>query len=189
MEGSVIEPRLLSRPGAEYPPGSSPQAPASPLFVDTLPVIRAAALDLLARREHTKQELVCKLEKRFRKRNDLVVDKQKFCDVVDTLAAQEVQSDLRYRDSLVRRRQQQGHGPLRILQELKQKVSVVDAKDSNSQLQGEDWKQRAREVRIRKFGEILPVTPKEKARQMRFLQYRGFNMEQITFALSPVVPE
>jgi len=48
----------------------------------------------------------------------------------------------------------------------------------------EDWFELARQVRVRKFGENLPAEFAEKARQMRFLQYRGFDAEQIQVAVS-----
>ena len=42
-----------------------------------------------------------------------------------------------------------------------------------------DWITAAREVRERKFGAGSPADYKERARQSRFLQYRGFTGEQI----------
>lgn len=39
-----------------------------------------------------------------------------------------------------------------------------------------DWLQQAVEARCRKYGDAIPAEPKEKARQLRFLQYRGFDM-------------
>ncbi|WP_294033227.1 regulatory protein RecX [uncultured Moraxella sp.] len=39
-----------------------------------------------------------------------------------------------------------------------------------------DWLRLAVEARTRKYGNSIPTTPKEKARQLRFLQYRGFEM-------------
>lgn len=39
-----------------------------------------------------------------------------------------------------------------------------------------DWLRLAVEARIRKYGNNIPTDPKEKARQLRFLQYRGFEM-------------
>lgn len=38
-----------------------------------------------------------------------------------------------------------------------------------------DWLTLAVETRVKKFGASVPTTPKEKARQLRFLQYRGFD--------------
>ena len=182
------------RPGAVMIPpesGSIPSAtaPVSHFISSVLSasektkLIRAAAFDLLARREHTKQELTTKLTKRFNKRMDLEIDFDVIVTVVEGLSMEGLQSDERYLENFVHGRKQQGYGPLRIAQEIRQKSAAADARqalgDSNSAL----WKERAREVRIKKFGARLPATPKEKAQQMRFLQYRGFNMEQIKFAM------
>jgi regulatory protein len=41
----------------------------------------------------------------------------------------------------------------------------------------------AREVRLKRFGPTPPENFKERARQMRFLQYRGFELTQINGAL------
>lgn len=39
-----------------------------------------------------------------------------------------------------------------------------------------DWLKLAVEARCKKYGNTIPKDPKEKARQLRFLQYRGFEM-------------
>ncbi len=46
-----------------------------------------------------------------------------------------------------------------------------------------DWVDRAREVRQKKFGKSLPADYAGKAKQARFLQYRGFTGAQIRQAL------
>lgn len=46
-----------------------------------------------------------------------------------------------------------------------------------------DWLRLAIEARTRKYGDSIPDTPKEKARQLRFLQYRGFEMSVCLDAL------
>ena len=46
-----------------------------------------------------------------------------------------------------------------------------------------DWDALARETRVKRFGRSLPDDFKEKARQMRFLEYRGFGHDQIRRAL------
>ncbi len=42
------------------------------------------------------------------------------------------------------------------------------------------WPVLARQVREKRFGAALPADFKERSRQMRFLQQRGFTTEQIT---------
>jgi regulatory protein len=48
----------------------------------------------------------------------------------------------------------------------------------------EDWVALAIQVRSKRFGNSPPVVFREKARQARFLQYRGFTTEQIQAALA-----
>lgn len=178
---SGIIPEAASEPVS----GISATAPVSQFFNNDIhKLIRAAAFDLLARREHTKQELITKLTKRFNKRMDLEIDFETIVSVVDSLSAEGLQSDERYLEMLVHGRKKQGYGPMRIAQEIRQKAAVSNPREVIGETNDDSWKERAREVRIKKFGERLPATPKEKAQQMRFLQYRGFNMEQIKFALS-----
>lgn len=40
-----------------------------------------------------------------------------------------------------------------------------------------DWLKLAVEARCKKYGNTIPKDPKEKARQLRFLQYRGFDTD------------
>jgi regulatory protein len=47
-----------------------------------------------------------------------------------------------------------------------------------------DWAAEARTVREKRFGSDQPADYKDRARQSRFLQYRGFSSEQIRQAFS-----
>ena len=49
--------------------------------------------------------------------------------------------------------------------------------------EGPDWRALVTEVRNRKFGPEPPPDWPEKARQARFLQYRGFSSDHIRLAL------
>ena len=49
--------------------------------------------------------------------------------------------------------------------------------DDAAEIYEVDWLQQAVEARVRKYGDDIPIDPKEKARQLRFLQYRGFGMD------------
>jgi regulatory protein len=95
-------------------------------------------------------------------------------------------NDERYTEQFVAYRAERGHGPLRIERELAQRG--VDATLIESALaSGEDWAQRARELRIRRFGLAEPKGWPDKAKQARFLQYRGFSNDHIRSALGPEV--
>lgn len=52
-----------------------------------------------------------------------------------------------------------------------------DSDDDPNENYEVDWLQQAVEARVRKYGDSIPTDPKEKARQLRFLQYRGFGMD------------
>ena len=103
--------------------------------------------------------------------------------VLDQLAAENLQSDQRFTESFLRSRSNKGYGPDRIRQELREKG--VDSALLNSALEALelDWVALAREVRLKKFGVEQPRDFKERARQLRFLNYRGFGSEFASAAL------
>jgi len=138
---------------------------------------RKKAMDYLARREYGHDELVQKLE-------TAGFDADVAADEVVRLTEEGLQSDERFAGSFVQSRINQGKGPVRIRQELKERGLPSAAVDEAICGAGEDWFALAREVRVRKFGAGLPQDFNEKARQMRFLQYRGFESEQIQAAVS-----
>jgi regulatory protein len=135
-------------------------------------------MDYLARREYGRREL----------RDKLIAagfDGDIAGEAVARLAAEGLQDDGRFAAALVQSRINQGKGPVRIRQELEQRgidAALIDDALGNC---GEDWTDLARRVRGRKFGSGLPPDFPSKARQMRFLQYRGFSPDQIQAAVSP----
>ncbi len=72
-----------------------------------------------------------------------------------------------------------GHGPVRIRQELKQKGINETVISQALEEANPDWFALAESTRIKKFGDASPEGRKEKARQIRFLQYRGFALPVI----------
>ena len=76
-----------------------------------------------------------------------------------------------------------GQGPVRIRMELKKRGVNSDTIRLHLDDAGLDWNGLARDVRQRKFGSAMPAEYKQKARQMRFLEYRGFGSEHIRAAL------
>lgn len=128
-------------------------------------------MDLLARREHSRQELTTKLCRRF---------EQPLAEAaVEGLRADGLQCDHRFAEAYVRQRSQRGYGPLRIRQELRQRGvddSDVAAAFDNNEL---DWHALLADLIERKYGSVAARDLKEKARRQRFLQYRGFSQDQI----------
>jgi regulatory protein len=74
-----------------------------------------------------------------------------------------------------------GQGPVRIAAALRQR-GLDDALIDAALAREDDWTARARKARRAKFGARAPDTWAEKARQARFLQYRGFSSDHIRSA-------
>jgi len=138
---------------------------------------RKKAMDYLARREHGRVELRKKLTK-------FGFDADISDDAIEGLINDGLQSDQRFTEAFIQSRINQGKGPTRIRADLSQRgVSDSVIEDSLHEAE-QDWQALARDVRVRKFGTQLPKDFKEKARQMRFLQYRGFEPDHIQSAVS-----
>ncbi|MFV0447901.1 MAG: recombination regulator RecX [Vibrio sp.] len=136
------------------------------------------ALYLLTRRDHGEFELWQKLVlKGFAE--DEVQQAVSYCKEHGYL------DDQRFARSQVRQHIAKGHGERRIRQELQQKR--IDNEAVNSALESEeaDWFELARLTAEKKFKQIAgQQDTKEYAKQVRFLQYRGFSFEQIQYALN-----
>lgn len=136
--------------------------------------IRFSAMNFLAMREHSAKELQHKLVLRFDD-SDLV------SEVVDRLTKESLQSDERFCEAFIAMRARQGKGPVRILLELKEKGVAAELIDAAMDAHGQDsyWFELAAKERIKRFGSAVPRDIKDKSRQVRFLQYRGFTGSQI----------
>lgn len=139
--------------------------------------VRRAAMNLLARREHARRELAAKLSARGFP-GDLIDP------VLDELTREELLSDERFAEAFVSARAGRGQGPVRIRIELEQKgvdAGIVERALADA---GIDWGDLAERVRRKRFGPGRPGNFKERARQARFLQYRGFAAEHLGAALA-----
>ena len=140
------------------------------------PACTRIALELLARREHSRRELTRKLGTRGFP-DDVIAP------VLDELERSGSLADARFTDSFVRSRVGKGQGPQRIRAELAQRGIADTEADEALRSSDVDWRETIRAVRRKKFGAELPRDYAERARQARFLQYRGFSNEQIRAAL------
>lgn len=129
-------------------------------------------MDLLARREHGRVELARKLRQRGAP-PDLIEQ------ALDRLCEQGLLSESRYLESFVRSRANAGYGPLRIREELAQRGLPRADIEQALRDSGFDWNEQLRELWQRKFGQ-LPADAKERAKQGRFLSYRGYSLELIS---------
>jgi regulatory protein len=138
---------------------------------------RNLAMDFLARREHSVTELKAKLK--ARDFGAVEID-----DAVAGLVREGLASDERFAEAFTAARKRKGQGPVRIRAELERR-GVSDALIAACmQMDAAHWRDLARSVRRKKFGEQPADDPRERARQSRFLQYRGFTGEQIRAAVN-----
>ena len=129
----------------------------------------AAALKMLMRREHSKLELRQKLN--LKEFDDAVIN-----DSISLLAEQKYQSDERFSEAFILMRFNQGKGPIKISMELKSRgISKFDLTLFN-------WFELAKDVKYKKFGDSKFLDYKEKSKQKRFLQSRGFGFDEINQA-------
>jgi regulatory protein len=136
----------------------------------TEPTLHVRAMRALARREYSRAELRAKLLHHAAETDDVDA-------VLDALIARGWLSDARAAVQLVHARRGR-FGSQRIMHELRQKgiadelirVALPQLKETELAAACQIWQ--------KKFG-VLPQDAKEKARQMRFLQSRGFSMEMI----------
>ena len=159
--------------------------------------MRNSALGLLARREHSRRELLQKLSRKYGRHDDF--SSCLIPSLLDELQEKCYQCDERFTESYVGYRAHSGKGPLRIIQELRDKgisealvERFVDEADSK-------WLALALNVSSRRFGVLNTGLDDEhmgsskqinhheaqkiRAKQMRFLQGRGFTFEHINKVL------
>jgi regulatory protein len=132
--------------------------------------LRTRALALLARREHSRAELQRKLAPHTE-------DPQELTDLLDDLAQRGWLSDARFAEALVHDMQAK-FGASRLAYELRERgVEESVIRDQLAELKDSEL-ERAQQVWQSKFG-VYPEDAKARAKQMRFLQSRGFSFEVI----------
>ncbi len=146
------------------------------LLVRRRQVARNTAIGLLARREHAQSEIRRKLK-------DRGYEDELATEVVDELTRQRLLSDDRFAESFIRARANRGQGPIRLRAELRQLQLPAEMVDKHLTAAQVDWQELAMAVRERRFGAQAPVGVAERAKQVRFLQYRGFTTDQIRASL------
>ncbi len=141
-------------------------------MTDNLSKIRACAMNLLARREHTENELLHKLRTRgFPKEEVQMIIKQ--------LANEGLISHLRFIEIYLHARSVKGYGPVRIRAELIERGLHEDFIEHHLNMADNAWFALARTVWQKRFKGQQPKDFRTRAQQMRFLNYRGFTQDQI----------
>lgn len=137
--------------------------------------LRSYAFALLTRRDYSQAELSAKL-------NQYAIDADEVAKLVEELAQQNYQSDQRVAELTLASQIRKGKGLQRIKQTLKAKH--LDAELISHELQEVNWLEQAYQLKIKKFGTSVEKDQKLKAKQVRFLQYRGFDMDVILKAIA-----
>lgn len=142
---------------------------------DNIKIIRHTITRLLARREHSFTELLSKLKLRELPESESLI-------VADEFRKANIQSDLRFAESVVRGAQNKGKGPAFIRRTLQQ--HDIEPSIMNSYMLEErfDWYELAKNTRSKRFGSLIPDDFKQIQKQKRFLHFRGFDEEQIRYA-------
>jgi len=137
--------------------------------------LRSYAFAVLTRREYSKADLIEKL-------TSYAQDPDEVITLVDELAQNNYQSDQRVAEMTVRSQMRKGKGPNRIKLALRSKQ--LDKALVQEDLAEIDWYEQAYQLKVKKYGTEVAKDPKIKAKQIRFLQYRGFEMDAIMKAIS-----
>lgn len=147
--------------------------------------VRRAAMNLLARREHSFHELFDKLTSKFPDfdRDEIVLP------ALQKLRDENLQSDARFAAAWVNYRAGRGVGPLKIAAELHPRKLDRDLFTRALYLEGPDWEEKCAEALRRKFKVRTAPTREERARWQRFLMQRGFDSEQIRAAMKKLAEE
>ena len=147
----------------------------------TQPSLRGRALRLLGRREFSRQEL----DKRLRPYVPNEADAGNPAELemlLDDLAERGWLSDARYADAVVRKRTGQ-YARRSIAQELKRAGVAVEITEAALAALDPDEEFAAALALCRRKFRHAPADQKEKARQIRFLQSRGYSLSLVLRAL------
>jgi regulatory protein len=136
---------------------------------------RVAALNALARRDYSAEDLRLKLlEKGY--------DASVVLPLLDALRGEKLLDDQRYLESFVAYHAARGQGPVRIRVDLRrhglQGSLVEEYLDAYP-----DWNMHLKKARLKKFGAKPAKNYAGRQLEARFLSYRGFTSAQIRMAL------
>ena len=131
-------------------------------------IVYNKALDLVSRREHSRHELMQKLDKRY-PNTTLIIE-----DALDKLETNKILDDERFAEMYLNSRARKGFGPKKIEMELHSK-KVDSFFISNAVEAYENWLENAQRVLKKKFKDQKPTDYQSKMKQKQFLFTRGFS--------------
>ena len=131
-------------------------------------IVYNKALDLVSRREHSRHELMQKLDKRYPATSPIIEE------VLDKLEINKILDDERFAEMYLNSRARKGFGPKKIEMELNSR-KVNSLLISNAIEAYESWLDNAQKVLKKKFKDQKPVDYQSKMKQKQFLFSRGFS--------------
>lgn len=140
-------------------------------------IIKHTITRLLARREHSKAELLKKLLARGFESELSTVWIEKF-------SGNNIQSEYRFTESFIRSKVTKGLGEARIRNELREHNVDSHLVNQIFREMAVDWYEQARAVFEKRYSGGLEMDYKARQKQQRFMYYRGFNQEQINFVFT-----
>lgn len=136
--------------------------------------LRSYAFAVLTRKEYSKKDLIEKLCLYAEDREEVLI-------LVDELSRENYQSDQRVAEMTVRSQIRKGKGPNRI--KLALNAKSIDKALAKQDMDEVNWYEQAYALKVKKYGTEVATDAKIKAKQIRFLQYRGFEMDAIMKAI------
>lgn len=135
-------------------------------------LVNAKALQLLARREHSRSELRQKLLQR-----DYPLAVIEEC--LEMLEQQGLLNQSRYAHSYAASRAAHGYGPMRISAELRQRGIEPTCIDSALAELEAEWLEHLQHLHRKRFHALPPADRTQQQQQAQFFRQRGFTSEQI----------
>jgi regulatory protein len=133
---------------------------------------KSVAVRLLSRREHSALEIRDKLHKRD-------FDEAEIEQTISELQQGGWLSDERFAEAYIRMRQLKGFGPIRIAMELNERGVKESIVDNYLQADDDAWQQGLEQQYLKKYKNRSIADYNDKAKRIRFLQYRGFPLDAI----------
>ena len=133
---------------------------------------KSVAVRLLSRREHSAFEIRDKLHKRD-------FDEAEIEQAIIELQQGGWLSDERFADAYIRMRQLKGFGPIRISIELNERGVEESIVDDHLHACDDSWQQTLEQQYLKKYKNKSIADYNDKAKRIRFLQYRGFTLDAI----------
>ena len=142
------------------------------MTAEAFTVVYNKALDLVSRREHSRYELMQKLDNRYPETLPVIEE------VLDKLMVNKILDDVRFAEMYLHYRARRGFGPQKIKMELGSK-RVDSSVISDALATYEDWTQNAEKELKKKFKGVIPSDYPSRMKQKQFLFNRGFSSQII----------